>query len=181
MDEQTNTATPPPEPPPSRRFRFIDLTMSFILGAALAALGSFLIDHGSGSSPASATAAPSPAATQIGVSGYITISDISGFTDSSGASFPEAGDHCEGAGGYSDISAGTAVTIGNSAGTTLGTGALGTGTVTSASASDLSCQLPFEVDVPGGQSEYTVTISHRGTQVFTPTQVEGAIQLTLGN
>jgi hypothetical protein len=89
---------------------------------------------------------------------------------------PIAGDPCESAGGYSDITPGTAVTIGGPAGQTLGIGALSAGVETSGG----YCVFSFDVQVQGGQALYTVTISHRGTQTFTPAQVASGIALTLG-
>lgn len=90
---------------------------------------------------------------------------------------PIAGDSCQSAGGYSDIVQGAEVTIGGSTGQTLGIGQLGAGTETSGG----YCSFPFSVQVAGGQSEYTVTISTRGTQVFTPQQAAQGIALTLGD
>lgn len=90
---------------------------------------------------------------------------------------PIGGDPCQSAGGYTDIAQGAEVTIGGSTGQTLGIGQLGAGTETSGG----YCSFPFSVQVAGGQSEYTVTISTRGTQVFTPQQVAQGIVLTLGD
>lgn len=43
-----------------------------------------------------------------------------------------------------------------------------------------SCAFDFTTMVPAGLSEYTVTVSHRGTQVFTLAQVQaGEVQLKL--
>jgi hypothetical protein len=80
---------------------------------------------------------------------------------------------CEGTGGYDDITAGVAVTVGGANGQVLGIGALGPGQA------GVACTFNFDVAVPAGQSLYTVTISHRGTETFTPAQI-GDIQLTLG-
>lgn len=90
---------------------------------------------------------------------------------------PVAGDTCEAAGGYDDISPGATVTVGGSTGQTLGVGALSAGHETAGG----YCQFTFDVQVPAGQSAYTVTVSHRGTQTFTPAQVEAGIVLTLGD
>lgn len=84
---------------------------------------------------------------------------------------------CQGDGGYSDITTGVAVTVGGANGQTLGIGALGVGHEDSAA----ECVFPFDVQVPAGQSLYTVTISHRGTQTLTPDELVTGIQLTLGD
>jgi hypothetical protein len=82
---------------------------------------------------------------------------------------------CEGTGGYNDITAGVAVTVGGANGQVLAVGALGPGQP------GVACTFSFDVAVPAGQSLYTVTISHRGTQTVTPDQLSAGIQLTLGN
>lgn len=84
---------------------------------------------------------------------------------------------CEGDGGYSDITAGTAVTVGGAQGQTLGIGALSPGQEDGSS----NCVFSFDVAVPGGQSVYTVTISHRGTQTVTPDELTSGISLTLSS
>ena len=94
---------------------------------------------------------------------------------------PTVGDTCVALGGYSDISEGTAVTVGGSTGQTLNIGSLSRGTIIGQSGQPASCQFAFSVFVPSGQSLYTVTISHRGTQTFTPDQVAAGISLTLGS
>lgn len=88
---------------------------------------------------------------------------------------PDGNGACEGTGGYDDITAGTAVTVGGASGQTLGIGSLGSGVD-----QGFACVFPFDVAVPGGQSIYTVTISHRGTQTLTPAEVAAGITLTLG-
>jgi len=94
------------------------------------------------------------------------------------------GDSCTAGQGYSDISAGTTVVVGGGNGQTLAVGALSAGVETNVDNSLGTplgdCVFSFDVAVPGGQSAYTVTISHRGTQTFTPAQVAAGIQLTLG-
>jgi hypothetical protein len=113
----------------------------------------------------------------VGDDGTITVNAL----DSTGNPSPVAGDACTTVGGYTDIAQGTAVTIGAANGSTLAVGALGAGTVVGTQELDQACSFPFTVSAPGGQSEYTVTISHRGTQVFTPQQVAQGITLTLGD
>jgi hypothetical protein len=83
---------------------------------------------------------------------------------------------CEGDGGYSDITTGTAVTVGGGQGQTLGIGALGLGQEDA----NANCVFSFDVAVPAGQSVYTVTISHRGTQALSSDELANGIALTLG-
>lgn len=90
--------------------------------------------------------------------------------------FTPANNGCEGSGGYGDITPGTAVTVGGSTGQTLGIGALSAGQEDD----NANCVFSFDVVVPAGQSMYTVTISHRGTQTVTPDQLASGIALTLG-
>jgi len=84
---------------------------------------------------------------------------------------------CQGSGGYSDITAGIAVTVGGGTGQTLGIGALGPGQQDDSS----NCVFSFDVAVPAGQSVYTVTISHRGTQTVSQDELANGIALTLGS
>jgi len=104
---------------------------------------------------------------QVHVHGTLTLAP-GGFTTGS--------NDCEGDGGYSDITGGTAVTVGGSTGQTLGIGALSPGQQDDSS----NCVFSFDVPVPGGQSVYTVTISHRGTQTVTPAELTSGLALTLG-
>lgn len=97
----------------------------------------------------------------------------------------ENGDVCQSGAGYDDITAGAAVTVGGSNGQPLAVGPLSGGAEAgvddSAGMALGFCVFSFDVGVPDGQSAYTVTISHRGTQTFTPEQVAAGIALTLGN
>lgn len=103
---------------------------------------------------------------------------VSGGSDSVTTS--SDGTTCEGAGGYSDITPGTAVTVANAQGQVVATGALGTGVMSSDD--DLSaCSLSFSVPgVPDGLSSYSLTISHRGTQVIPSAEAHSGVALTLG-
>ena len=138
-------------PPPVWRRRPVQLLAGLV--AVAAAIGGY------------AAASSSPA--QIHVRGTLALA-YGGFVLGS--------DGCQGDGGFGDITPGTAVTVAGGTGQTLGIGALGGGQEDENSA----CVFPFDVAVPGGQSVYTVTISHRGTQTFTPAQVASGITLTLG-
>lgn len=160
---------------------------AIIAGAVVIAVGVgtgiALAGSGSGSL---ASAPPSPSPSTIEVAGTITIpfgltlDPTARDTSVAPGENPHPYDVCVAEGGYTDISAGTAVTIGGPAGQTLGIGSLGPGRVTSNDANNAECQFGFSVPVAGGQSLYTVTISHRGTQTFTPDQVAQGVQLTLG-
>jgi len=84
------------------------------------------------------------------------------------------GTDCTAGDGFSDISPGTAVTVGDDAGATLAVGQLQAGQITGG-----GCAFGFDVKVPAGRTSYTVTVSHRGTQVFSPDQI-GEADMTLG-
>jgi hypothetical protein len=160
-------------------------------GAAVAAvaIGAWLVGRGSSAPVAAAASSPSPSLSQIGVNGTLTIpflgTDLfapnAKDTAVDASTDPRIGDPCIALGGYSDISQGIAVTVGGQTGQTLGVGSLQAGEVKGDPGKPASCQFYFSVYVPAGQSVYTVTISHRGTQTFTPDQVAQGIALTLGN
>lgn len=126
-------------------------------------------------------AASGPA--QIHVHGTLTLGVLSA-TPTGPSGHATDGEPCVADRGYDDITAGASVTIGGSTGQTLGVGALSSGVqahvddTLGVAAGD--CVFSFDVAVAGGQSAYTVTISHRGTQTFTPEQVAAGIKLTLG-
>jgi len=98
---------------------------------------------------------------------------------------------CRTRGGLSDITAGTAVTVQDSHGQTIATGALESGspTITTMSNPALGippqpflarCTFTFRVpDVPDGLSEYLVLISHRGTHVVSAAEAHGGVNLSL--
>lgn len=167
----TEADVPEPAPRPIWRRR-----PAQIIGAAvvIAAIGAYFAFR----------ANSTPQITVTGVIG-VPMDDLTTVTvnalDSTGAASPIAGDACTTVSGYTDIAQGTAVTIGGANGSALAVGALGAGTVVGSQELAQACSFPFSVTVPGGQSEYTVTISHRGTQVFTPQQVAQGIVLTLGD
>lgn len=118
---------------------------------------------------------------QVHVRGTLQLGPL-GSVDSTGT--PADGDPCEAGQGYSDISQGATVSVGGDKGQALAVGALSAGVesnVDDSAGTPLGdCVFSFDVLVPGGQSAYTVTISHRGTQTFTPVQVQQGIALTLG-
>jgi hypothetical protein len=76
-------------------------------------------------------------------------------------------DSCQGSGGYDDIGPGTAVTVRNGEGETIGTGRLGEGTLHGV----IGCTYPFEIDVPD-EDFYRVEVSHRGELEFSKDEME---------
>lgn len=75
----------------------------------------------------------------------------------------DTSEDCTGYSGYDDITAGASVTVFDSAGAVVATGALGAGRPESA-----SCVFPVRVpDVPGGSKFYRVEVSHRGQVTVT--------------
>lgn len=85
---------------------------------------------------------------------------------------------CDGTGHYADISAGTAVVITDPEGRQVGVGALQYGQL--ADGNSNMCVMPFSVPgVPRGLSSYSITISHRGTQVEPPQLAQTGVALGL--
>lgn len=101
---------------------------------------------------------------------------LGGGLDNYSTSATASGTTCSGAGGYNDISAGVAVTIGDQTGKTLGVTSLQAGHVDSG-----SCVFDFATSVPAGATLYTVVISHRGTQTFQPSDVATGFNMSLGS
>lgn len=86
---------------------------------------------------------------------------------------------CEGAGSYSDLSAGTAVIVRDPEGRQVAVGALRAGHL--ADGNSNSCVMTFSVpDVPRDLASYSVTISHRGTLVKTLDEALAGIALSIG-
>jgi hypothetical protein len=177
----------PVAPRPSRRNRNV---VYAIVGAVVvlgAGIGVGVALSGS-SAPAKAAAAASSGPAQIEMDGALTIPFLGSDLFAPQAEAPGAtgssvdqGDPCVTLGGFTDITAGAAVTIGDSTGKTVAVGALEAGTVAAQADNSAACEFDFAIQVPAGLSEYTVTISHRGTQVFTPEQVhDGQVKMTLG-
>lgn len=160
---------------------------NLIIGGAIVIAAAIGVGVGvgiGGSGKSAPPAAPAP----ITVSGSITIpfasSDL--FAPNAvdplatGTAGPGLNDPCTTTGGFTDISQGAAVTIGDSAGKTLAVVALDAGSVQGNPGSPASCVFNFEAQVPS-VAEYTVTISHRGTQVFTLAQAQSGMNLALGD
>lgn len=182
IDSQQDITT---EPTPSRKRRSraiaIGAAAVVILGAGVG-IGAAL----SGSSPT--TAAKPKAATTLYLTGSLDIPFVGSdgspqALDDTSATDLNLGDTCEAVGGFSSVAQGTAVTLGGPKGQTLAVTALSAGTVDEPlSSTTPACEFDFSATVTAGLSGYTVTISGRGTQVFTPQQVEqNDVLLTLGD
>lgn len=141
-----------------------------VLAGGGVAAGMALGSHGSGPAPTGAADTSGHAH----VWGSLTITGLH-FIDTQNPNNNFNGDQCKAVNGYDDIATGTAVVVGGPTGQ-IGVGALSDGTV-----SNGTCSFSFDVPVPSGLSAYTVTISHRGTQTFTPDQLDGGIRLSLGD
>lgn len=169
---------------PRRRNRTLLLIAAGVAIVALAVTAGVLIGR-SGQNPPNAAAAAavsqSAAPASVSVHGEISLGLFDAVDQTTGSALQlHDGDPCTPTAGFSDISEGTAVNIGGSTGQTLAVGALGAGVLRGNDKGVLVCQFGFQVLAPGGQSLYTVTVSHRGTQTFTPDQIAQGISLTLG-
>lgn len=167
---------PPPRSPSARRTYGLPVLAGVSLAAlAIGVAAGWAVFH----KPAAQTdAAPAPAGTTATSAATIPVSGSISLTDG-WRNINDVACDANPARGYTDISAGTAVTIGDQTGQTIGIGALGPGKLTGDGAQRI-CQFAFNVTVPAGKTTYTVTISHRGTQSYTPAQVEQVLDVTLG-
>jgi hypothetical protein len=156
-----------PQPPQRRpRWPWVVACSGVLVGVLVGTLGVLFglgVFH-SGSSPA--------ATSTFTMTGFIHVTGGFGTSislDGSGG--------CTGSGGYSDMNQGTAVTVANSTGQTLATGELGAGEMQNG-----ACLFPITVPgVPSGLSQYSVTVSHRGTQVIPASEATTSVELSLGN
>jgi hypothetical protein len=141
--------------PPRRRRRWPWIAAAVVLAAGIGAGAVVLIDH-----------VAQPNVPTFTVTGEITAPAT---LDGNGG--------CDATDGYSDITSGAAVIVQGPQGQTVATGALQSGQISDSE----TCQFPFTVpSVPGDLSSYSVTISHRGTQVLTPAAAHQPVDLTLG-
>ncbi|HEY3712850.1 MAG TPA: hypothetical protein VGL64_25960 [Amycolatopsis sp.] len=134
-----------------------------------------------------AAATPGPVASSTFLmSGSVTIrNDFAG-----SLAFPDRST-CQGGGGFSDLTTGTAVKVSDGTGHVVATGALNTGAPSTTTLSNTlvgdakvtsACVLGFTVnDVPDGLSSYVVTVSHRGDRVVSPTEAHAGVELTIGS
>lgn len=92
----------------------------------------------------------------------------------------ETGSGCQGGEGYSDIHAGTQVTITDPAGVVLAIGQLGPGLPIVVDGFR-SCVFRFTaISAPSGKGIYGIEVSHRGVMRFEEARLAGDIELTLG-
>ncbi len=164
MSETTETPDVPllPEVPPARARRWPHPLVTGLAGLAVGAgaVGLTWGLSGGGSS------APKP----FTLAGVITLT---------GDNVPvgDTSEDCTGFSGYEDIAAGASVTVYDSSGKVVATGALGTGKPDSA-----ACVFPVRVpEVPGGSKFYRVEVSHRGQITVTAAEAKaGEFAATLG-
>lgn len=132
-----------------------------------------------------AAASKTAAASTFLMSGTVTIkNDFSGSVDLLDDT------NCQGAGGYSDLTPGTAVTVSDSTGHVIATGALNTGSQTKTHLSGTlagdvdvasACVLGFTVnDVPDGLQSYVLAVSHRGNRVVQAAEAHSGVDLSVG-
>lgn len=171
----------PPQPPTRTRGTF---GLPLLIGSSLAALAvgvavGWAAFHKTDAKPAAtpAAAAPgaTPAAATITVSGHLTLQRGFLFQDASSTTCSANPND-----GFTDISEGVAVTIGDQTGQTLAVTQLEAGLLVSGNLAGHACQFGFSAQVPGGKTLYTVLISHRGTQTFTHAQAMSQVEITLG-
>lgn len=132
--------------------------------AALATTAAVALAVGFGAGWLAHTSSGTSSSASTAVHGTLTLPD---------GGYNSVGSVCSGSGGYQDISAGVAVTIGDQAGKTLAVTSLQSGAFGGG-----GCQFAFSANVPAATS-YTVAISHRGTQVFPASAIAGGFNLTL--
>ncbi|WP_194924556.1 hypothetical protein [Catenulispora pinisilvae] len=158
----TDIAQPPTvTDTPRRSFGTAVLAATAVVALGVG-FGAGYVSHTSSSASSSATTASSSATTAV--HGTLTLPD---------GGYSSVGTTCSGSGGYQDISAGVAVTIGDQTGKTLAVTSLAAGTFGGG-----GCQFAFSTNVAAATT-YTVTISHRGTQTFTPADVASGFNMTL--
>lgn len=113
------------------------------------------------------------------MSGTLTLNKSSSDLRVGNQVFASTARGCQGTGGYSDLSAGTAVIVKDPEGRQVAVGALQAGHL--ADGNSNSCVMTFAVPgVPRGLSSYSVTISRRGTQVATPDRAQAGMTLCIG-
>ena len=86
---------------------------------------------------------------------------------------------CAGSGGYSDIAAGTQVTVKNGDGTIIATGELEAG-----DGGGATCTFPFTVESVPDSEFYSIEVGHRGALNYSKAELADAdwnVDLSLGN
>ncbi len=169
--EAYQPSAPIPTSPTGPRFGTGALAAAIAGSLAAGVAVGYLAFHGGGKQTTGAAATPSasPSADTITMHGSLTLKHPA-WVSATGT----LGEDCTALDGYNDISAGTAVTIGDQTGATIVVTQLEQGQVTAD-----GCAFNFDTQVPAGRTSYTVTVSHRGTQVFSPDQILQA-NMTLG-
>ncbi|MFE3173317.1 hypothetical protein ACFXPA_17700 [Amycolatopsis sp. NPDC059090] len=135
-----------------------------------------------------ATALISPASVPLPkntfvLTGILTIESGPSGVRSTGAGGTDS--DCQGTGGYSDLTPGTAIKVSDRSGQVVATGSITSGQVRTTYFDGQNvvtgCQLGFTVnDVPDGLPSYVLTVSHRGDQFLTADQAHAPITLTIG-
>jgi hypothetical protein len=153
--------------------RWIVVTSAVV--AVLIAAAAVLFGLGVFNEHKAVTTGPSatPSSPVFGISGYVTLHGVA-YQDY----LPDGQGGCQGAGGFSDMTAGTAVTVADGTGHIVATGSLQAGVMQD----DIQCAIAIDVEnVPTNLGQYVVTVSHRGSQVLTYQQAQQPLELTLGN
>lgn len=89
----------------------------------------------------------------------------------------DTGYGCQGTGGYDDITKGAQVLITDQSATTLGLGQLSAGIKMGT-----DCKFTFTVDnIPTNKSFYSVKITHRSGPSYTLADLQGGLDLSLGD
>jgi hypothetical protein len=160
---------PPQDPPPVRaKTNPWHLVLAAAAGAALVGALWIGLDLAGSGTPIGPPGSSGTSAEAFDLSGTFTL-------HSTGYSYST----CGGSGGYSDITAGTAVTVYNAAGTVLSQGALGTGHSDGIGTCVFSLSAP---NVPAGEKFYLVEVSHRGRIMVQPDDARyGRVALSLGS
>jgi hypothetical protein len=113
-----------------------------------------------------------PLAEKHTIEGSITLVDLDGYGD-------DFAGGCEGTGGYSDISAGAAVTVRDGEGSMLATSDLDSG-----EDDGFGCTFPFTVqDVPNAHF-YEIEVSHRGSLSYSKDEMQAnrwTVDFSLGD
>jgi len=171
--ETAPAAVSPPTPAPSKRPTALLVAIGIIVALVVSlAVTIFVLIQKDTPTTGEAAVTPSAttAATFIG-GGYLELA----------GTFVPAGDgeSCRGSGGYSDIAAGSSVTITDSSGKVVALGQLEDGRPGLPG----TCALHFRVEgIPRGSGFYGVEVSHRGkVQVRESELAVGRAQLALGH
>lgn len=102
-----------------------------------------------------------------------TMTMITGPADADYDRNPAVGGSCEGSGGFDDIRSGASVVVRNEDGTTIASGRLEPGEITSVYKGTIpTCEWAFEVrDVPAAEF-YEIEVSHRGGLQYSKAEME---------